>query len=182
VERAFSARLAVLLEPGGGDAPRGSFDHDSTDKGSPGLNLRVGEATTTRTGSRSRRINKSRLQLPETHRIRDREHVKFVAQQPCLVCGRYPADAHHLRFAQSRELARKVSDEFTVSLCRGHHREDHRSGHEAAWWKGTGIDPIGTARSLCSEPIRWPGIPVTTAENRRLKSLRVMLRRMPIRR
>jgi hypothetical protein len=107
-----------------------------------------GEATTSRTGSRSRRINKSRLQLPKTHRIRDREHVKFVAQQPCLVCGRYPADAHHLRFAQSRELARKVSDEFTVSLCRGHHREDHRSGHEAAWWKGTGIDPIGTVRSL----------------------------------
>jgi hypothetical protein len=61
--------------------------------------------------------------------------VKSVAKQPCLVCGRRPADAHHLRFVQSRALSRKVSDEFTVPLCRGHHREVHRSGDEAAWWK-----------------------------------------------
>jgi hypothetical protein len=68
------------------------------------------------------------LALPATRRIRDREHVRSVAKQPCLVCGRRPADAHHLRFAQSRALGRKVSDEFTIPLCRGHHREVHRSG------------------------------------------------------
>jgi len=48
-----------------------------------------------------------------------------------LVCGRRPADAHHLRFAQSPALGRKVSDEFTVPLCRGHHREVHRCGDES---------------------------------------------------
>ena len=42
------------------------------------------------------------------------------------VCGRQPCDAHHLRFAQNRAMGRKVSDEFTVPLCRGHHREVHR--------------------------------------------------------
>jgi hypothetical protein len=93
-------------------------------------------------------VNKTVLALPASRRIRDREHVKSVAQQPCLVCGRRPADAHHLRFAQSPALGRKVSDEFTVPLCRGHHREIHRCGDEAAWWKKTGIDPSAAARVL----------------------------------
>jgi hypothetical protein len=74
--------------------------------------------------------------------------VKSVAQQPCLVCGRRPADAHHLRFAQSPALGRKVSDEFTVPLCRGHHREIHRCGDEAAWWTKIGIDSSAAARVL----------------------------------
>jgi hypothetical protein len=93
-------------------------------------------------------IDKTRLALPTPHRIRDREHVKSVAQQPCLVCGRRPADAHHLRFAQLTALGRKVSDEFTVPLCRGHHREVHYCGDEPAWWQRTGIDPTVSARVL----------------------------------
>jgi hypothetical protein len=68
-------------------------------------------------------IDKSRLARPEPRRFRDKEDVRFVAKQPCLICGRRPADPHHLRFAQHRALGRKVSDEFTVPLCRGHHRE-----------------------------------------------------------
>ena len=93
-------------------------------------------------------VDKSVLALPSPRRIRDRGHVKSVAKQPCLICGRRPADAHHLRFAQSPALGRKVSDEFTVPLCRGHHREVHRCRDEAAWWKKTGIDPSAAARVL----------------------------------
>ena len=74
-----------------------------------------------------------------------------MAKQPCLICGRRPADPHHLRFAQHRALGRKVSDEFTVPLCRGHHREVHRCGDEAAWWKKAGIDPSLSARALWLE-------------------------------
>jgi hypothetical protein len=96
-------------------------------------------------------IDKSQLVHPEPRRFRDRNHVKFVAKQPCLICGRTPSDAHHLRFAQHRALGRKVSDEFTVPLCRGHHREVHRSGDEATWWKKTGIDPTVPARTLWLE-------------------------------
>ena len=84
----------------------------------------------------------------EPRRLRDREHVKFVAGHPCLICGRRPADPHHLRFAQSRALGRKVSDEFTVPLCRGHHREVHRCGDEGAWWAKVGVDPLGVANAL----------------------------------
>ena len=98
--------------------------------------------------SRSTLVDKSVLMLPEPRRIRDRDHVKHVAAQACVICGRRPCDAHHLRFAQSRALGRKVSDEFTVPLCRGHHREVHRYGDEAAWWNKVGIDPTATARAL----------------------------------
>ncbi len=93
-------------------------------------------------------IDKSELSHPEPRRLRDREHVRFVIKQPCLICGRTPSDPHHLRFTQPRALGRKVSDEFTVPLCRGHHREVHRSGDEAAWWQKARVDPTASARAL----------------------------------
>jgi hypothetical protein len=77
--------------------------------------------------------------------------MRFVAKQACLICGRQPSDAHHLRFALARALGRKVSDEFTVPLCRGHHREVHRRSDEAAWWITAGINPSETARALWLE-------------------------------
>ena len=80
--------------------------------------------------------------------MRDRDHLKFVSAQPCLVCARSPSDAHHLKFAQGRALARKVSDEFTVPLCRTHHRELHRHGDERVWWQQVSIDPLLTASAL----------------------------------
>ena len=98
------------------------------------------------------------LALPEPRRIRDRDHVRYVAKQPCLICGRSPSDAHHLRFAQSRALGRKVSDEFTVPLCRGHHRELHRSGDETEWWRNARIDPVAAARALWLKTHPLPAI------------------------
>jgi hypothetical protein len=96
-------------------------------------------------------VDKSVLAFPEPRRIRDRDHVRHVIKQPCLVCGRRPSDPHHLRFAQARALGRKVSDEFTVPLCRVHHREIHRCGDEGLWWRKTEIDPIAAARMLWLE-------------------------------
>jgi hypothetical protein len=93
-------------------------------------------------------IDKSELNHPEPRRLRDREHLRFVMQQPCLICGRTPSDPHHLRFSQPRALGRKVSDEFTIPLCRGHHREVHRCGDETAWWARARINPAPTARAL----------------------------------
>ena len=100
---------------------------------------------------RSRVIDKSKLAIPELPRLRDRDHVRSVAKHPCLICGRRPADAHHLRFAQSKALGRKVSDEFTVPLCRGHHREVHRCGNETVWSRTAGVDPTTAARSFWLE-------------------------------
>jgi hypothetical protein len=84
----------------------------------------------------------------KTIRLRDKEHCKYIATQPCLVCGRTPSEAHHIRFAQPRALGRKVSDEYTVPVCRLHHRELHRYGDEASWWAGVGVDPLPIALDL----------------------------------
>jgi hypothetical protein len=81
-------------------------------------------------------------------RERDRDHLRFVASQPCLVCGRTPSDAHHIRFAEQRAMARKVSDKFAVPVCRLHHRELHRHGNERVWWQNQGIDPLVVAATL----------------------------------
>jgi hypothetical protein len=81
-------------------------------------------------------------------RRRNTAHLTFVAAQPCLVCQRSPCDAHHLKFAQPRSLGRKVSDEFTVPLCRDHHRELHRQGNESGWWANLQIAPLRVAREL----------------------------------
>jgi DNA recombination protein Rad52 len=91
----------------------------------------------------------AQLAIPKEKRIRSKEHLVFVAKQPCLVCGRRPAQAHHLRFAQPRAMALKVSDEFTVPLCSGHHDSLHRTGDERAWWARNGIrDPLMMAGRL----------------------------------
>jgi len=93
-------------------------------------------------------INKSALVIATPRRYRNREHLRYVAQQACLICGRKQSDPHHLRYLQPRALGRKASDEFAVPLCRSHHRAVHRAGDEQAWWKTAGIDPVKVARQL----------------------------------
>jgi hypothetical protein len=140
VEQAFHARLAIVAGP-------------PTEEPEPA----VRRPSRGKKRSRSAVVDKTVLALPAPRRIRDRDHVKSVAKQPCLVCGRRPADAHHLRFAQSPALGRKVSDEFTVPLCRGHHREVHRCGDEAGWWDKAGIDAAAAARVFWLKTHPLPG-------------------------
>jgi hypothetical protein len=153
VKDAFQATLEKL------DASRGqpSPPTSSTHRNSPSRLAQQPAKPTLATAADG--IDKSRLTHPEPRRFRDKEHVRFVAKQACLICGRRPADAHHLRFAQHRALGRKVSDEFTVPLCRGHHREAHRCGDEAAWWNNAGVDPTITARALWLEVHPLSGSP-----------------------
>ncbi|MGY4626684.1 ERF family protein [Bradyrhizobium sp. USDA 4486] len=94
----------------------------------------------------------------EPPRRRSKNHLAFVRSQGCLVCQKAPADAHHLKFAQPRALGRKVSDEFTVPLCRSHHRSLHRHGDERGWWANLQIAPLSIAKEL------WDASPVHVAE------------------
>jgi hypothetical protein len=89
------------------------------------------------------------ISYPKRHR--DKAHLRFVGSQSCLICGRQPSDAHHLRFAQARALSMKVSDEFTVPLCRVHHRQAHETSNEQVWWSTFKIDPLSVAKSLWTE-------------------------------
>jgi ERF superfamily len=152
VEESFQARLAAFATP---DADK---SHRAGEVTQP-LAAQASATVEPKNRARSEAIDKSVLALSEPRRVRDREHVRHVAKQPCLVCGRQPCDPHHLRFTQSRALGRKVSDEFTVPLCRGHHREVHRYGDEAAWWRKVGVDPTVVARDLWLESHPLPSDP-----------------------
>ena len=99
-------------------------------------------------GGTEHKIDKSVLTISEPKRIRCKEHLRFVAEQPCLICGRSPSHAHHIRYAQPRGLGLKVSDEFTVPLCAIHHSENHTTGNESRWWQERNLDPLSVARRL----------------------------------
>ena len=98
--------------------------------------------------ARPSRLRAQTETMPRPMRLRDPEHLRFVAGEPCLICGRSPADPHHLRFAQPRALGRKSSDQYVVPLCRLHHDEAHKCGDEAAWWASLRIDPVAVALEL----------------------------------
>jgi ERF superfamily len=147
LEVAFELRLSALLPSESSEPSIGSGSLSS-----PSL---AGEETIGRdAGSgdagndQPARVDKSTLAVPTPRRYRNKTHLRYVAQQPCLLCGRKPSDPHHIRFMQPRALGRKASDEFAVPLCRIHHRLVHRVGNEAAWWKDAGIDPVKAARQL----------------------------------
>ena len=143
VEERFKARLSSMS-----DSPYG--EEDGAKVARPGANA---------SDKASRRAKKQPCSDKEARtdvvhalgkpvRLRDKDHRKFVLRQPCLVCGRVPSDPHHLTFTQPRALGRRVSDEFVVPVCRTHHRELHRSGNEAAWWRSLSIDPLPVALRL----------------------------------
>jgi ERF superfamily protein len=142
VEDAFERRLSELSSS---DAAAPSNGEPSVPQISEPQVIASAESTDP---GQAKGIDKSILAVAAPRRCRNREHLRYVAQQACLLCGRKPSDPHHLGFTQPRALGRKVSDEFAVPLCRGHHRAVHRSRDERAWWRQTGIDPIRAAHRL----------------------------------
>jgi ERF superfamily len=146
VEDAFERRLSELASS---ETAAPSNDDPSVPQTASPQAMATTESTDV--GQAKKGIDKSILTIAAPRRYRNREHLRYVAQQACLVCGRKPSDPHHLSFTQPRALGRKVSDEFAVPLCRGHHRAVHRSRDERAWWRQAGIDPIKVARRLWKE-------------------------------
>src|SRR5262245_60930980 len=141
LEDAFEQKLSGFPSPVANDfsAGEGATAAEVTSQGQP---------QACRAGSdEPSGVDKSVLAVAAPRRYRNREHLRFVARQACLVCGRKPSDPHHLRYVQPRALGRKASDEFAVPLCRSHHRAVQRAGDERAWWHAAGIDPIKVART-----------------------------------
>jgi hypothetical protein len=145
VEDAFERRLSEL--PSSETATPSNDDPSVPQIAGPQVIATIESSDT----GQAKGIDKSILTVSAPRRYRNREHLRYVAQQACLVCGRKPSDPHHLGFTQPRALGRKVSDEFAVPLCRGHHRALHRSRDERAWWRQADIDPIKVARRLWKE-------------------------------
>jgi hypothetical protein len=158
VEAAFAMRVAGLAdESAPAEANSLGLPADQKDCGhqaplglslhSDGLNGVLGLPTPVN-NTVAGHIDKGALTLSEPRRYRDSAHLRFVSAHACLICGRRPSDAHHLRFTQPRAMGRRVSDEHTVPLCRSHHRALHRHGDEVAWWQANKVDPVAAAREL----------------------------------
>ena len=169
LEEAFASKMTALADAGKENTQKAP----TADTGSmrlPTERKRARRHTSRRHSSMPSAIDKSVLAFPEPRRLRDKDHLKFVSTQRCLICERQPADAHHIRFAQLRALGRKVSDEFTVPLCRTHHREIHRCSDEAAWWDKHHLDPLIVASALWrkTHPLpansQWSGSDGSTAD------------------
>ena len=150
VESAFKDKLASIQSMQASvEEPAGSVAGDGSATASEQIFVELMEASAAapiilpqKPEARRRRV------AAKTIRLRDKEHCKFVATQPCVVCGRTPSEAHHIRFAQPRAVGRKVSDEYTVPVCRLHHRDLHTYGDEASWWAAVSIDPLPVALEL----------------------------------
>ena len=116
---------------------------------------------------RARMASGSRIRMQgsvtsvKPRRCRDKDHLRFIALQPCTICGRQPCEAHHIRFSQPSALGRRVSDEFTVPLCRLHHRELHRIGNERSWWDQLNIDPLPIALRFWQQT---KGVPAVSSD------------------
>jgi len=138
--------------------------HSAVQQPAPSTSVSPDEGPTTASSNidvaaDSARQEKAGLAFPkEPTRRRSKDHLAFIRSQGCLVCQKTPADAHHLKFAQPRSLGRKVSDEFTVPLCRSHHQSLHRHGNERAWWTNLQIVPLPIAKEL------WEASPIHLTE------------------
>ena len=131
IEAAFATRLREL----GGEALPPAAKHQRTNRDGRGR-------------ERAEPASQEVTIISKPVRERDRDHLRFVAAQPCLLCGRTPSDPHHIKFAEQRAMGLKVSDRFTVPICRLHHRELHRRGNERNWWEHQEIDPLAVAARL----------------------------------
>jgi hypothetical protein len=184
LEERFQARLAMISD---GEAPNGTSparahgrppdwpphavpDKNLASAGRADADTSHKASATTKKGSRTEVIRA----LGKTVRLRDKEHRKFVSQQACLVCGRTPSDPHHLTFMQPRALGQRVSDEFTVPVCRIHHRELHRHGDEAAWWGKVHIDPLPVALRLWQHTRRNSDKAIPSEEIAPLQAIKTM--------
>ena len=154
VEAALEVKLGEIGDPF--EEPLQISETPNATPSQGGQHPENGDVTTLAT------VDRSTLTIGHTPRRRNKAHLKFVATQPCLLCGRQPSDPHHLKFAQVQALGRKVSDEFTVPLCRTHHRELHNAGSEVDWWEAwdRNVDPLEIAKGLWEQSLNRASQPL----------------------
>ena len=73
------------------------------------------------------------LMIPKRQLIRDETYRRYVASQPCLVCGGTDVQAAHIAYGR-HSLSLKSGDDLTMPLCIRHHQE-HDKNQEAFWNK-----------------------------------------------
>jgi hypothetical protein len=75
-------------------------------------------------------------------------HLAFVRQLPCVVCGKAPpSEAAHARSGSDAGTGIKPSDRYCLSLCTSCHALQHEFG-ELRFWSTLRIDPLDVASRL----------------------------------
>jgi hypothetical protein len=81
------------------------------------------------------------------HRRRS-QHLAFIRQLPCVVCGAAPpSEAAHVRSASDGGAGMKPADRYCISLCSDCHALQHQFG-EQTFWSTVRIDPLNVAFRL----------------------------------
>jgi len=63
--------------------------------------------------------------------VRDKDHLAFIRQLPCIWCNAYEVIAAHIRKGTDGGTGLKPGDCWTVPLCNKDHAEQHRIGEPA---------------------------------------------------
>lgn len=79
------------------------------------------------------RIQKSADAGGKAARLRSPSHLAFVRGHQCSVagCDQMPIEAAHVRCGTGGGMGMKPGDDWTISLCRVHHAEQHQIGERA---------------------------------------------------
>lgn len=83
----------------------------------------------------------------------DEAHLKWLRTLPCIITGKRPVEAAHVRYADpsyaKRETGKseKPDDRWAIPLCPEKHREQHAM-NERAFWDKHNIDPCKVALAL----------------------------------
>jgi hypothetical protein len=91
VEQAFEQKVTTLIAA------------ESVDGSPPQAQVGEGSAPAL-AASAPAASDEATLAIAKPRRYRNKEHLRFIARQACLICGRRPSDPHHLRYAQPRAL------------------------------------------------------------------------------
>ena len=98
-----------------------------------------------RPGSRIDRIFPQWRRKPNPKR--NAQHLAYIRQLPCMVCGSRPVEAAHVRRGTDGGTGTKPSDRYSLPLCRPHHDAQHAHG-ELTFWAHYRIDPVDQALRL----------------------------------
>ena len=131
VEAAFQARLAAC----------GDNSYLATPARPQQRRTRHARYSAERVDQPSELVDKSVLAIPERRRVRDRNHVKTVAKQSCLICddSRRTPTTCALRRRESSGVRSATSLRF--HCVEGIVREVHHCGDEPGWWEGQELIP-----------------------------------------
>lgn len=82
----------------------------------------------------------------------EKRHLAHVASMPCLVCGTWPVEVHHVHSDGMKRIGK--SDRRVTPLCAGHHRDGKYSVHglsHAGFTAAYGFDLLAVADRLWRE-------------------------------